>query len=184
MSKKPKQPKTAPGVTQIVAGPCPTVTCDGKVWKIGFNTQSAKAGLEQLIRSHVLTQARADGPEEYKETRDLAHGGHYRTFEKGWLSILNSPDGAVLYLQSLLQKHHPEATFGDAIRLLSAEGDAVADALAEVSPNFFRVAAAEWAREKRVDETKAAAVGEEIASAVLASFQKKSSTAAPATVSD
>lgn len=184
MSKaKNKAPKSVSGVSQITGGACPLVTCDGKVWKVGFNTNNAKAALEQLIRAHVIAEAKKDGPEEYQDTKDRVLGGHYRTFAKGWLTVMNSPDGPPLYLQSLLLKHHPEATASDAMRLMTAAGDEVEAALAEVSPDFFRVAAVEWAREKRVDESQAAAAGEELANAVLKSFRRNPTTPEPVTAS-
>ncbi len=165
--------KPAPGLTQISGGPGPTVTCDGKVWRFGYNTQNAKAHLEELIRAHVLAESRAnDTADEYQETRDRVRGGHYRTFSKGWLNILDSPDGTILYPLSLLKEHHPEATTKDVRRMMAKEPDQFVDALEEVSPDFWRVVAVEWASdEKEIDPDKAAELGAKFAEKFVEGFQ-------------
>lgn len=171
--KKVKLPRSVPGVTHIAAGPGPTVTCDGKTWRFGFNNQNAKARLEELIRAHVIQESKAnDAPEEYEETRDRIRGGYYKTFAKGWVSIFDSPDGNLLFILSLLGKHHPEATIDDAKHILVLERDQVAMALMEIAPDFFQALAAQWATEKGIDPKKAADAGKEMGLNIVAGIRR------------
>lgn len=144
--KKRGVPKRVGAVAPMVGAP-PLVheSATGKVWRVGFNTQDAKGRLEQLVRSHVLRGALADrkalGGKEGEEVYDLARakldGGHYITFAPGWREVVDSISGGILYLQSLLQEHHPEATDADALRLLVNEQEQAQAAIVAISPDFF-----------------------------------------------
>ncbi len=167
----------------MVAGPGPTVECGGKTWRLGFNTQDAKARLEELIRAHVVRDAiktkravgGAEGQEAYDHTDRQLKAGHYYTFARGWSEILQSPVGAVLYLLSLLQEHHPDAAEADALRLLSEEPEQTEQAVAAVSPDFFAAAA--------VQRGVKPADAERIAEAVAKATTRTTSGAGPATAS-
>lgn len=184
MSSGKKKTGVAPGVTHLTAGPGPTIVCDGKTWRVGFAKQKAKALLENLFREHALRFSREnETPAEYQETKDMARGGHYRTFAPGWNAMLGTPDGTVLYLLSLLQHNHPEATFADAARMFSMAPDEVDNALVEVSPNFFKLAAREWAAEKGQDEKKAEEIGAAMGEQIVKLLKKFQTTQEPVSVS-
>jgi|ERR1700722_17849582 len=169
-----KRTEPAPSMTRLVAGPGPTIERAGKTWRLGYNTQNAKARFEMLVKSHVRSRSRAeDSPEEYQETRDRIYAGHYDTFTKGWMTILNSPEGGILYFLSLLQHHHPDATRDDALMLALTEPDQVADALEEISPDFFKAVAIDWATEKKADQKDAVAMGEEVAKRIAENFKRE-----------
>lgn len=133
----------------MVSHPGPTVLCGGKTWRLGFNDQDAKGRLEELVRSHVLREALKDrdaiggeeGEADYQKVKTQLRQGHFLTFEKGWLDLLNSPLGNVLFLLSLLQHNHPDATDADAFRLFREEPDQTQAAIEVVAPHFFREAA-------------------------------------------
>lgn len=146
--KPPRAPRHVAGVQQVAATP-PTVHHDGRVWRLGFNTQDAKGRLEELFRSHVVRDAiktkrllgGADGDEHYRLTDTLLKQGYYKTFAKGWVELLNSPEGALLYVLSLLQEHHPDTTADEVAALLAAEPEQVEAAVLAVSPDFFEAVA-------------------------------------------
>lgn len=136
-------------MSQIIASPGPTIHHNGKVWRLGFNDQNAKGRLEELIRSHVIRDALQtkrelggkDGEESYEFTDNKVKKGYYHTFAKGWNEILNSSVGAVLYMLSLLQKHHPDATEDDARTLLINEPEQSEAAIVAISPDFLETVA-------------------------------------------
>lgn len=163
MTKKRRPAGVGPGVQQMLAHPGPAVPCGGRVWRLGFNTQDAKARLEELFRGHLLAGARRLGdPDEARAVRDDVLNGVYRTFQPGWLRTLNSPAGGDLFVLSLLQEHHPDATADDVLGLKAEAGDALEDALRVVVPDFFRALAAQWAAENRQPPDRAAELGEQI----------------------
>lgn len=141
--------KPHPGIQRMVAHPGPTVASEGVTWRLGFNDQDAKGELEELIRAYVLRDAlknkRAlggkEGEDDYEATRAQIRRGHFHTFEKGWLDVVNSPVGAVLFLQSLLRRHHPDVTEGDARALLVREREQTEAAVEVVAPDFFKAMA-------------------------------------------
>lgn len=142
-------PQHAPPVTHLTLGPGPTVECGGKTWRLGFNTQDAKGRLEELFRSHVLREALkgkralggADGQEVYDTANDKVDGGHYLTFGDGWRRLLGTPAGSTLYLLSLLQHHHPDATADDARKLMVEEWEQTKAAMTAISPSFLAAVA-------------------------------------------
>jgi hypothetical protein len=134
------------GVTHASASPGPTIhESNGAVWRLGFNDQDAKGRLEELVRSHILRTAlkskRALGGEDGQEIFDSAeskiNGGHYLTFRKGWVELLQTPEGGILLFLSLLQEHHPKATVDDAERLLTREQEQADAAFIAVCPDFL-----------------------------------------------
>lgn len=152
----PKRPKRPVSVQQITGGPGPTVEAGGKTWRLGFNTQNAKARLEELVRSRVTRDAlrlrREVGGEEgeqlWQDTRDSLAAGHYDTFGAGWLRVLKSSIGNALFVLSLLQKHHPEATEAEAVSLLASEPEQMEAALAVVASDFLTAVARQMATER------------------------------------
>lgn len=162
---KVKVPRHVPGVQQVTATP-PTVECGGRTWRLGFNTQDAKGRLEELFRAHVVRDALKtkrllggeDGDEAYRETDKLVKQGHYRTFARGWLDLLNSPVGAVLYVLSLAQQFQPDATEDDVLRLMSEEPEQTQAAVESISPDFFRAAAIQVGADLAAADSVAAAV--------------------------
>lgn len=176
MSKKKRQ-----GVQPMIAHPGPTVACNGKTWRFGFNDQDAKGRLEELVRSHVLREALKDkaaiggqeGDDLLSETRTQIRRGYYSTFEKGWIEVVNSPMGAVLFTLSLLQHHHPDATEQDARQLLALEPEQTEEAIFVVAPDFFQSAASQLGAKPEV--------ARQFAEVVAASIVRKS---APPPASD
>lgn len=147
--KPQKQPRRAPAVRHMTLGPGPTIECGGKTWRLGFNTQDAKARLEELFRAHVMREAvkkkRAlggkEGQDAYDHDNDAVTDGEYDTFEKGWYRLLAKPAGSVMYLLSLLQEHHPDATAADARSLVVQEPEQTQAAVNAISPDFLCAAA-------------------------------------------
>lgn len=168
------EPRRAMPVTHMTLSPGPTIHCDGKVWRLGFNTQDAKGRLEELIRGHVVREALktkrllggADGDEVYESRMDKVDCGHYRTFADGWRKILKTPTGSALFLLSLLQHHHPDATEDDARRLLMREHEQTEAAIVAISPDFFGAMAVQMGASPADAPAVAAAVAAELATAV------------------
>lgn len=127
------------------AGPCPTVTHNGKTWQIGHPTQNAKATLEILVVEAAqrnidklkssLSVARYEAKCAALDTK--IEGGHHRTWGSLWRSVNSGPDGTALFLLSLLREKHPEATFEDAEALLRDEPRGTGRAFMQVAPAFF-----------------------------------------------
>lgn len=144
-----KKQRPVPPMAHITLSPGPTVVLDGKVWRLGFNSQDAKSRLEELFRGHVVRDAlmtkRAvggpDGEEQFAAEMARVRGGHYAFFADGWRELLGTRAGNVLYLLSLLQEHHPDATEQDAMRLLVQENEQTVEALAAITPTFLSAAA-------------------------------------------
>lgn len=166
MSKPKRGPRRAPSAQYITMSPGPTIEADGATWRLGFNTQNAKGRLEELVRAQVVRDGlrlkRELPPEEgellWQDTRDSLAAGHYDTFEKGWFRVLKSSVGNRLFLLSLLQKHHPNATEADALHLLTNHRDQVEAALAVVSPDFLHAVARQTATERGATPQDAEAV--------------------------
>lgn len=142
----------APGVQGFLgdAGALPEIHWAGKVWKIGFPTQRAKAALEELAAaravSEVVALKAALEPAAYAEmfaaVRRAIGAKEYRTWGAGWASAVNGPDGGTLFLLSLLRERHADATEADARGLAEACPDEVAAALDRVIAPFFDLLAA------------------------------------------
>lgn len=181
MKKAQRNVRLSQPVTHTTLSPGPTVVLDGKTWRIGFNTQDAKARLEELMRSHVVREAlknkRAvggpDGEELFAAKMKQVEGGHYLSFAEGWRDLLRTPVGGTLYLLSLLQEHHPDATESDARRLLVQESEQTTAALTAITPDFLAAAAVQ------MGVNPGDAPG--LVAAVVADLAAKATTAEPGT---
>ncbi len=136
-----------PGVTQMLAttDACPEIVVSGKPWKVGHPTQAAKARLEKLAARVALDEVRrlkdVLDPAAYSETFSEATRSlpEYRTWRPGWQRVVFDPANVHLFLLSLVQEHHPNATETDIIALSRAAPEEVTAALAQVIPDFFRL---------------------------------------------
>lgn len=136
-------------VQQLTGGPGPTVEACGKRWRLGFNDQDAKAALEELVRAHharrALKDKRSIGGEDgqavWDEFARLSSSGFYDTFGTGWIATLKSPDGILLFLQSLLFKHHPDIGMEQVREVFASEPEQVVAAVEVVAPDFFAAVA-------------------------------------------
>lgn len=193
--QKPGMPRRdfIPSVQQIAGSPGPTVDALGKTWRLGFNDQNAKGALEELIRAYVIRRElptkRALGGEEgerywQEEVKPLLDRGYYDTFGRGWLEVLRSTDGTILFFQSLLLKNHPGTTQEQAREIFAVEPEQVIEAVGVVSPDFFAAVAIQVGHS--TDQAKeaapkiAAAVRERFAETVK-EFKATMRTPAPTT---
>lgn len=176
-SKKPaRAPKRAPSAQFVAGHPGPVIEAGDKTWRLGFNTQNAKARLEELIRAHVVRDALklkrdvggADGEQVWQEYSDSLAAGHYDTFGPGWFRVMKSLTGNRLFLLSLLQRHHPDATEADAAHLLANHRDATEAALAVISPDFLRAVARQTAADRGATPHSADAFAAELLAAAQA----------------
>lgn len=171
---RPPYLKEAPSMTALTGEPGPTIVEGGKTWRLGFATQKAKARLENLFREYAVRDATEnESPQEAQAVRDMARGGHYRTLEAGWVVMLQSPAGQVLYLLSFLQQHHPDATYADAMRIARKEPQQVQDAMTEISPDFFKAVAREVAAERGLDADEIEKLETVFAEAMAKNFPTK-----------
>ena len=193
MSRNKQKPGRAkrtyvPSVQQLASSPGPTIRALGKTWRLGFNDQNAKGALEELIRSHhtriAVREKRSIGGEEgelvWAEFCALKAKGFYDTFGKGWQATLQSQEGVLLFLQSLLTKNHPDITTEQTIDILAAEPEEAMAALEVVAPDFFEALAIQMGH----STNEARAVGQEIARQIRAEFateKAKRTTPEPAT---
>lgn len=152
-----------PSVQQLTGGPGPIIEALGKRWRLGFNDQDAKAALEELIRAYHARRALRDkrniggedGQAIWDEFSGLSARGFYATFGKGWVETLKSQDGVILFLQSLLVKHHQEISETEAREIFASEPEQVVAALEVVAPDFFAAVAVQ--KGYSTDQAKAAA---------------------------
>lgn len=129
------------------SGACPTVEACGKVWRVGWPTQRAKACLEELAAAKAVSEVRALKPalppDAYAELfGELIAGissGAYRTWGSGWQRVVFGGGNSHLFLLSLLRENHPGATEQEAKDVAAGDPDGVAAALARVVPGFFDV---------------------------------------------
>lgn len=163
-NKQKARPQRRPmSVQQLTGGPGPTVEAIGKRWRLGFNDQDAKGALEELIRAHHARRAIRDkrniggdeGQAVWDEFSGLSARGFYDTFGPGWLATLKSSDGVIIFLQSLLFKHHPEVTAAETQQIFAAEPELVMAAVEVVAPDFFAAVAVQ--KGYSTDEAKSAA---------------------------
>lgn len=165
----------APSVAQMRAGPAPTVKeSGGKLWRLGWNNQDAKAALEMLITSELTRSAikkmkalGPDGAEYFELFQNRVDSGTYKTFAPGWRHVMAGLDASWLFLLSLLAEHHPDATPDDAKRLLAEEPEQVNAGVGVIAPDFFAAVAVQMRDPKTVTAESAAAAGREIAAAIL-----------------
>ena len=178
-----KPPAYVPSVQQLTGSPGPTVEALGKKWRLGFNDQDAKGALEELVRAHhtrrAVREKRTIGGEEgelvWSDFCAIKAQGFYDTFRPGWIATLRSEDGPFLFLQSLLQKHHPDVTLADAQEMMVGEPEQVMAAVEVVAPDFFAAVAIQ--KGHATEDAKAGAA--EIARAVVAEIEKFKQTTTP-----
>lgn len=144
----------APTVGQVLgaAGACPEVEYAGRVWRVGFPTQRAKARLEELFAAQALAEVKAlegvldpaDYAGELAAVRDAVRSKQYRTWAPGWVAAMNGPEAGTLFLLSLLRENHPDATAADARALAENRADEVNAAVDRVAAPFFETVAADF----------------------------------------
>jgi hypothetical protein len=174
--RKKAEPSRVASVQQVTGHPGPTITTGGKTWRLGFNTQNAKGRLEELIRSQVVRSAlqiRVElsselGEQYWQDAQDSLAAQHYSTFGKGWFRVVKSAIGSKLFLLSLMQRHHPDATEADAAYLLANEPEQTEAALVVIAPDFFHAAMVQIAAEagKKLDPEAVAALLNEATAAL------------------
>lgn len=138
---------TAPGVQQILgaAGACPEIVHGKRRWKVGHPTQAAKARLEKLAAKVALDEVRrlkdTLDPAAYQEAFGEAVKSlkNYRTWRPGWQAVVFDPANSHLYLWSLIQEHHPDASEEDVLAICRDAPEEVVAAMAQVLPDFFRL---------------------------------------------
>jgi hypothetical protein len=134
---------------------CPAEIHHGpRVYKVGHPDQRAKARLEQLVAQHARREVLELGGTA-AEWLDRVEQGAYRTRGPGWLHVVQSPAGAVLFLLSLMREHHPDMTADEVTAVASAEPEQVKAALGVVAGPFFELVLADLSPDQR-----AAAVAE------------------------
>lgn len=185
MKRKREKSAWAPPVASVRAGPAPTVTetATRRVWRLGWNTQDAKAALETAIVSQLTLEAirkmKAMGPagaEYFELFQNRVDSGAYSTFAPGWRYVLGGLDGSWLFLLSLLLEHQPDATPDDAKRLLATEAEQVRVGVSYVAPDFFAAVTIQM-RDKTVTAEQADAAGRQLAAAVLETVYGATATA-------
>lgn len=188
MKRRAKRPSgPAPSVMQMRAGPAPTITEGRTVWRLGWNDQDAKAGLESLIVSHITRAAvkemrgigGQEGMQYFTAVKNLVDAGHYSTFAEGWRYVMAGTDASWLFLLSLLQFHQPGAAPEDAARLLKAEPEQVAVSVGVIAPDFFAAVVAQIGVGGGATPEQVADVAQKIATAIVERL--KLTTGAPAT---
>lgn len=124
---------------------CPEISCNGKVWKLGYPTRTARGILEDLVAaqavSEVLALKRELSPGEYKEmfdgVRQGISAGEYRTWGPGWLQCVAG--NGMLFPLSLLRLNHPDMTMADLDAIISEKADEFMLAVDRVMQRFFEV---------------------------------------------
>lgn len=136
-----------PGVTGILgaSGACPEIAHGKRRWKVGHPTQAAKSRLEKLAAKVSLDEVRrlkdALDPAAYQEAFSEAVKSlkNYRTWRPGWQAVVFDPANSHLYLWSLIQEHHPDATEEDVLAVCRDAPEEVVAAMAQVLPDFFHL---------------------------------------------
>ncbi len=130
------------------SGAPPTVTSNGKTWKVGYPTGGAKDRLEKLIVADAwenIQAAKLGVPEVDDEMVKSFHTSvrnrEYRTGGSLWSAAFSRLDGQVKFYLSLIQEHHPEATAEDVVALMADQPDEFMTAMEIVTPRFFFVVA-------------------------------------------
>lgn len=186
--RRDKGTKFAPSIAAVRAGPAPTIKehSTGRVWRLGWNTQDAKAALEMVIVSQLTLKAietmkamRAGGLEYFEMFQNRVDSGAYHTFAPGWRYVMAGLDASWVFLLSLLLEHQPNAIPEDAQRLLADEPEQVQVGVGVVAPDFFTAVAIQ-VKAKNVSADQAAEGGRAIATAIMEKVMGvKSSTPAP-----
>jgi hypothetical protein len=180
-NKQKSRPQQRPRSVQHLTGsPGPTIDAFGKMWRLGFADQNAKGQLEELIRSAVVRRENAtaqsmgaDGDAYWdKRVQPKLDEGYYTTFRPGWLSVMKTEAGVMMFLQSLLMKHHPDVTTAFAKELFTEEHRQVIAAIEVIAPDFFVAVAIQMG----VSPEAARERGPAIAAAVREQFAELTAT--------
>ena len=141
----PKAPNV--GVQLGAAGSPAEIICNGKTWRFGHPTQKAKERLEKLATAkaaHEIRRLKSDlDPATYDELFtaliDRITNGEYRTWKSGWHNTVTARDGSgfVLFLLSLLQEYHSQATEKDVEEIARYTPEEIRLAFAQLLPPFF-----------------------------------------------
>lgn len=121
----------------------------GRTWLVGAPTVGARDALNKFVVDHAMRAARKSdtdvpGLGAFAEFRSDHAQRKYRPGGTKWREWVTGEDGNALFLASLLYQHHPkEASVELAEELIREQPDAVAVALAEVTPDFFALLAAD-----------------------------------------
>jgi len=134
----------APGIGVMLAAPV-EIKVGRTVWTVSPPDQDAKARLEKLAARAALEEVRrlkgtldADAyAEAFRAAMDALPS--YRTWGAGWQRVVFDPANAHLFLWSLLQAAHPDATEEDVAKLHADAPEEVAAAYAQLLPDFFRL---------------------------------------------
>jgi len=173
-------------VQQLTGGPGPVIEALGKRWRLGFNDQDAKAALEEVIRAHHTRQAirekrnigGQEGEDYWSDFSALKARGFYATFSKGWIETMKSHDGILLFLQSLLFKHHEDVSMDQVREIFASEPEQVVAAVEVVAPDFFSAVAVQMGYS--TDEAKKA--GPQLAAAMREQIEKQKAVLAATTL--
>lgn len=134
----------APGVGVMLAAPA-EIKVGKTTWVVSPPDQDAKARLEKLAARAALEEVRRLKPvldaDAYAEAFRAAMDAlpSYRTWQPGWQRVVFDPANAHLFLWSLLQAAHPDATEEDVVKLHADAPEEVAAAYAQLLPDFFRL---------------------------------------------
>lgn len=170
------QPPEPLSVQQLLgsAGAPPVVPWRGDEYTLGFNHQTSKARLEELIRQKVLDDLAADcaglsppaAAAHEKRVMGLLDKRHYATLQEGWLDRLAAADGSgtVLFVRALFHEHHPKLKEADVWAMLRDEPARMGAALRVVAPDFFGHAAR---TDRRLPPEQGEALAAELTAAVL-----------------
>jgi hypothetical protein len=161
----------------------PEIPHGGTVWVVGRPDQDARARLEKLAKKVAIDRVRelkdALDPDAYREMFDSVTRAlpSYNTWGEGWQRTVLTPDGAHLFLWSLLQAKHPAVTEAQVLRLARECPEEVSFAVAQVVPAFFQMLLSELLA--RVPPEQRAGAEQQAAQAMAEARRLLSPTAGP-----
>lgn len=125
------------------------ITWNGTAYRVARPTVKAVELTEAFVagRMHDEVDALrgAYSPERYAEEKAAVRAAitarkHWFAGEQ-WASVMTGPDGLALILLACLRAHHPAVTEDDVRGMMRDDPEACKDALADVTPDFFRAGA-------------------------------------------
>lgn len=183
-----KTPEFVPGgAQQLTAGPGPTFGALGKTWRLGFNDQDAKAALEELFRAFVIRRedatARSLGAsgDDYwdKRVQPKLDAGHWTTFQPGWVAMMRTQEGIVMFVQSLLLKNHPDVSAAETLRLFADSPRQLTAAVEVIAPDFFAAVAVQMGANPSEARKAAAAFADSLRDNLARLAEKSDTTPEP-----
>jgi hypothetical protein len=122
------------------------VTVGGKVWRLGFPTQNAKARFEQYLVDYELKLVKRQkaflSPDEYTARMDaFAEQVENRAFSTGgvlWLKHSLKPVGWMLWVRALFAENHKDITPDQVAEVVKAAPEEMRVALLMVIPPFVK----------------------------------------------